>query len=36
MSGLLQSRGVPCRLDIWDAHNSHDWPTWQRMMQEYL
>ncbi len=36
MAGLLQSKGVPCRLDIWDTYNSHDWPTWQRMMQVYL
>ncbi len=36
LAGLLQSKGVHCRMDIWDSYNSHDWPTWQRMMQVYL
>jgi esterase/lipase superfamily enzyme len=36
LAGLLQSKGVGCRMDIWDTYNSHDWPTWQRMMQVYL
>jgi esterase/lipase superfamily enzyme len=36
LAGILQAKGVPCRMDIWDTYNSHDWPTWQRMMQVYL
>ena len=27
-------RPAPTR--IWDSWNSHDWPTWQRMMNVYL
>jgi esterase/lipase superfamily enzyme len=33
---LLGERGVPHRLTIWDTWNSHDWPTWQRMVDVYL
>lgn len=33
---LLRAKGIPCRLDVWNAWNSHDWPTWKRMMNEYL
>jgi len=36
MANLLRGKGVGCRLEIWDTFNSHDWPTWQRMVQEYL
>jgi esterase/lipase superfamily enzyme len=34
--GTTPIAGVACRMDIWDTYNSHDWPTWQRMMQVYL
>jgi len=33
---ILSEKGIPHKLYIWDSHNSHDWPTWQRMVQEYL
>jgi len=33
---ILNSKGIPHQLHIWDSHNSHDWPTWQRMVNEYL
>lgn len=33
---LLNQKGIPHDLHIWDSHNSHDWPTWQRMVNEYL
>jgi esterase/lipase superfamily enzyme len=33
---ILTEKGVPHALHVWDAQNSHDWPTWQRMAQEYL
>lgn len=36
LAGLLHAKGIPCRLEIWGTWNSHDWPTWQKMMQEYL
>jgi esterase/lipase superfamily enzyme len=36
LSHLLASRAVQHQLAIWDSWNSHDWPTWQRMMNVYL
>jgi esterase/lipase superfamily enzyme len=36
MSRLLGEKGVPHNLYIWDAWNSHDWPTWGHMMNVYL
>ncbi|HEY1768427.1 MAG TPA: alpha/beta fold hydrolase [Terracidiphilus sp.] len=33
---IFDAKGLPHRLYIWDSHNAHDWPTWQRMVQEYL
>jgi esterase/lipase superfamily enzyme len=33
---ILAAKGVPHQLFVWDAYNSHDWPTWQRMVQHYL
>jgi esterase/lipase superfamily enzyme len=33
---ILSSKQIPHQFHIWDAHNAHDWPTWQRMAQEYL
>jgi esterase/lipase superfamily enzyme len=32
----LSSKGIPHQLYVWDSYNSHDWPTWQRMVQQYL
>jgi esterase/lipase superfamily enzyme len=32
----MNEKGIPHKLYIWDSWNSHDWPTWQRMVQEYL
>jgi esterase/lipase superfamily enzyme len=32
----MGEKGIPHRLYIWDTWNSHDWPTWGRMMNEYL
>ena len=31
-----EMKGIPHHLYIWDAYNAHDWPTWARMMNEYL
>jgi len=33
---ILSEREIPHQLHVWDAPNSHDWPTWQRMAREYL
>jgi len=36
LDGIMNAAGIPHKLHIWDAENSHDWPTWQRMVQQYL
>ncbi|HEY0796448.1 MAG TPA: alpha/beta hydrolase-fold protein [Acidisarcina sp.] len=36
LAGLLHGKGLPCRLEVWDTWNSHDWPTWKLMLQTYL
>ena len=36
MAGLLRSKRIPCRLDVWGDDARHDWPWWRRMMQSYL
>jgi len=33
---ILSNRGIPHKLFIWDSYNAHDWPTWERMVQQYL
>jgi esterase/lipase superfamily enzyme len=33
---ILSEKGIPHKLYIWDTWNSHDWPTWMRMVNEYL
>jgi esterase/lipase superfamily enzyme len=36
VADLLGRKGVPNRVDIWGAEWEHDWPTWQRMLPQYL
>jgi esterase/lipase superfamily enzyme len=36
LDGIMNEKGIPHQLHVWQAENSHDWPTWQRMVQEYL
>ena len=36
MDRIMNERGIPHQLFIWDTWNSHDWPTWQMMVREYL
>lgn len=36
LSRILSEKSIPHQLCIWDGWNTHDWPTWQRMTQEYL
>lgn len=33
---ILTAKGIPHQLYIWDNWNSHDWPTWERMLHTYL
>jgi esterase/lipase superfamily enzyme len=33
---IMTEAGIPHKLFIWDEANAHDWPTWQRMVQQYL
>jgi esterase/lipase superfamily enzyme len=33
---ILTDKQIPHRFFIWQAENTHDWPTWQRMAQQYL
>jgi esterase/lipase superfamily enzyme len=33
---ILCERAIPHRFDVWEAENSHDWPTWRRMIAEYV
>jgi len=30
---ILTEKGIPHGYRVWDVPNSHDWPTWQRMVQ---
>jgi len=32
---ILVQKNIPHQFHIWDSFNSHDWPTWQRMVQQY-
>ncbi len=33
---ILTEIEIPHRFHVWDSENVHDWPTWQRMVQQYL
>ncbi|HUA99304.1 MAG TPA: alpha/beta hydrolase-fold protein [Terracidiphilus sp.] len=33
---VLSAKGIPHKLYIWESWNAHDWPTWERMVREYL
>jgi esterase/lipase superfamily enzyme len=33
---ILSEKEIPHKLYIWESPNSHDWPTWERMVREYL
>ena len=33
---ILSEKEIPHQFHIWDAPNTHDWPTWQRMVQTYI
>ena len=36
MAGVLGARGVPNRVDAWGPEWHHDWPTWRRMLPQYV
>ena len=36
LARIMGEKGIPHRLWTWDSYNAHDWPTWARMMNEYL
>jgi esterase/lipase superfamily enzyme len=33
---IMNTVGIAHQFYVWEANNSHDWPTWQRMAREYL
>jgi esterase/lipase superfamily enzyme len=33
---LLGEKGIPNRVDSWGAEWPHDWPTWRKMLPQYL
>jgi esterase/lipase superfamily enzyme len=36
MAHVLGGKGVPNRVDPWGPDWNHDWPTWRRMLPQYL
>lgn len=36
MSRVLKERDIPHRLDEWKGQIIHDWPSWRKMIREYL
>ena len=36
LKAILESKKVPCWLDIWGYDVNHDWPWWRRMMPYFL
>ncbi len=36
LAAILQSKGVPCWLDLWGFDVSHDWPWWRKQMPYFL
>jgi esterase/lipase superfamily enzyme len=35
MAALLQDKGVPASLHLWDGW-AHDWPYWKEMVDVFL
>lgn len=33
---VLGKQGIPNRVDVWGPEWEHDWPTWRRMLPQYL
>jgi esterase/lipase superfamily enzyme len=36
MAAVLGAKSIPNRVDNWGPQWSHDWPTWHRMLPQYL
>jgi esterase/lipase superfamily enzyme len=36
MASALSAKGIPNRVDNWGPAWAHDWPTWRRMLPQYL
>ncbi len=36
VADLLGSKGIPNRVDAWGKDWDHDWPTWRKMLPQYL
>jgi len=36
MAEALGAKGIPNRVDNWGPEFKHDWPTWHRMLPQYL
>jgi len=36
MAEVLGAKGIPNRVDDWGPEWKHDWPTWHRMLPQYL
>lgn len=36
IADVLGSRGIPNRVDPWGPEWPHEWPTWRRMLPQYL
>lgn len=36
MAHVLGGHGIPNRVDPWGAEWHHDWPTWRKMLPQYL
>jgi esterase/lipase superfamily enzyme len=36
MASALSAKGIPNRVDNWGRAWAHDWPTWRRMLPQYL
>ena len=36
MAEVLGHKSVPNRVDAWGEDWHHDWPTWRRMLPQYV
>jgi esterase/lipase superfamily enzyme len=36
MASILGAKGIPNRVDNWGPEWEHEWPTWRRMLPQYL
>jgi esterase/lipase superfamily enzyme len=36
VANVLGEKGVPNRVDSWGPEWPHDWPTWRKMLPQYL